>query len=191
MKKIGVISRNPRFVQKLRLILRGEYEVEHIGEADDLGGFHTVFQDIGSTEARIGTLHIGGASGGLPYPFDHEDIIRAVHSSDERKVAEDEERLTMTKTNGGAVAHLGHKAIRLTDAEGRLLGALLDERGYVSRGELMRRVWNNECDAGIVNVYIHYLREKLERDGRRIILSSRKEGYMIDERFRAREDEEC
>lgn len=185
MKRIGVISQSPRFVQKLRLILRGECEVEHIGETADISGYHIVFQDIDTTPARSGTLNIGGTADGLPYPFDHEDIIRAVRAAIE---TEDEEKLTLTEGDSGAVAHLGQKAIRLTDAEGRLLRALLERRGYVSRGELMHRVWNDECDSGIVNVYIHYLREKLEGDGRRIILSSRKEGYMIDERFRSEEE---
>ena len=34
-----------------------------------------------------------------------------------------------------------------------------------------------------MNVYIHYLREKLEADGEKIILSSRSHGYKIDEKY--------
>ena len=53
----------------------------------------------------------------------------------------------------------------------------------LSREEILNAVWNNEADSGVINVYIHYLREKLELDGEKIILSSRKLGYAIDERF--------
>jgi DNA-binding response OmpR family regulator len=36
---------------------------------------------------------------------------------------------------------------------------------------------------GLINVYVHYLREKLEVGGEKIINSSRKNGYAIDEKF--------
>ena len=41
----------------------------------------------------------------------------------------------------------------------------------VSREEILERVWHGEADGGIVNVYIHYLREKLESGGERQQLS--------------------
>jgi DNA-binding response OmpR family regulator len=39
----------------------------------------------------------------------------------------------------------------------------------------------------VLNVYVHYLREKLE-DGKKIIISSRKLGYKIDERYLTPDD---
>ena len=38
-------------------------------------------------------------------------------------------------------------------------------------------------DGGVVNVYVHYLREKLEKNGERIIISTRNLGYKINERM--------
>ena len=74
--------------------------------------------------------------------------------------------------------------IRLTDVEHQLLAALMKRRGgYASREELLYEVWHGERDSGVVNVYIHYLREKLERHGEKIIVSSRKYGYGIDKKF--------
>ena len=35
----------------------------------------------------------------------------------------------------------------------------------------------------MINVYIHYLREKLELCGEKIIIASREAGYRIDKRF--------
>ena len=76
------------------------------------------------------------------------------------------------------------KRIRLTDVELSLLSLLLNGRGeYVSRKDILQSVWNNGADGGVINVYIHYLREKLEKGGEKIILSSRKLGYAIDGRF--------
>ena len=53
---------------------------------------------------------------------------------------------------------------------------------FVSREEILSQVWNGDADCGIINVYIHYLREKIEH-GEKIILSSRKQGYCIDEKY--------
>ena len=82
----------------------------------------------------------------------------------------------------------GHK-IKLTELEYSLLSSLYERRGkFVSRDELLSSVWKNSCDGGIINVYIHYLREKLEKHGEKIIISSRKHGYKIDGRFFGGED---
>ena len=51
------------------------------------------------------------------------------------------------------------------------------------REEILSTVWGGEADSGVINVYIHYLREKLEVCGEKIILSSRKCGYKIDEKY--------
>ena len=53
---------------------------------------------------------------------------------------------------------------------------------FVSREEILHSVWSGDADPGIINVYVHYLREKLE-DGEKIIVSSRKNGYKIDGRY--------
>ena len=73
--------------------------------------------------------------------------------------------------------------IRLTELESSLFALLFKRRGFVSREEILSSVWHGEKDSGIINVYVHYLREKLEKGGEKIILSSRKEGYGISEKF--------
>ena len=52
-----------------------------------------------------------------------------------------------------------------------------------SKAEILRHVWGGDADDGIVNVYVHYLREKLEAGTEKIILSSRGNGYKINEKF--------
>ncbi len=72
--------------------------------------------------------------------------------------------------------------IHLTATEHALLSALMEAQGQtVSRSVLAHRM---QADTdGAVNVYIHYLRKKLETNGERIILSTRGGGYRIDARF--------
>ena len=84
--------------------------------------------------------------------------------------------------NERSVLLFGEK-IKLTELEFSLLSLLYEKRGFVSREEILASVWQGEADGGIINVYVHYLREKLEKGGEKIILSSRKLGYGISEKF--------
>ena len=50
----------------------------------------------------------------------------------------------------------------------------------VTREELLAEVWGGEeTDPGIVNVYLHYLRKKIERDGKKRIYAIRGRGYAL------------
>lgn len=81
-------------------------------------------------------------------------------------------------------AYLRGEKIRLTEVEYNLMSNLYSAGGeYVSREKLLREVWGKEADPGVLNVYVHYLREKLEGGGEKIILSSRKCGYKISEKY--------
>ena len=73
--------------------------------------------------------------------------------------------------------------IKLTELEYALFSLLYKRQSFVSREEILASVWHGEADGGIINVYVHYLREKLEKGGEKIILSSRKLGYGISENF--------
>lgn len=80
--------------------------------------------------------------------------------------------------------YLYGEKIRLTEVEYLLMSTLVSAGGeYTSRDELLTGVWGGSADPGVVNVYIHYLREKLEGGGEKIILSSRKCGYKISEKY--------
>ncbi len=106
---------------------------------------------------------------------------------------EDELVSALTDTAGGGTARLlslGKRCaylrgdeIKLTEVEFSLLSVLVNAGGFVSRERLLSEVWHGEADGGVLNVYIHYLREKLEFAGEKIILSSRNQGYRIDEKY--------
>ena len=81
-------------------------------------------------------------------------------------------------------ARVGQRTVKLTELEYALFDLLISAKGaYVSRDEILGTVWGSKADKGIINVYIHYLREKLEADGEKIILSSRNYGYKVNEKY--------
>jgi DNA-binding response OmpR family regulator len=83
----------------------------------------------------------------------------------------------------GRLAFIGGRCVKLTEIE-YALAALLVERGdFISREEILEKIWGGEADPGIINVYIHYLRGKLETGGERVIISSRLRGYSINPKF--------
>ena len=60
------------------------------------------------------------------------------------------------------------RAITLSPREFRLLEVLIRNRGRVlSRDQLLERVWGHDADpqSNVVEIYIHYLRRKLDPDG--------------------------
>ncbi len=91
---------------------------------------------------------------------------------------------TLKLSDTDKCAYLRGERIKLTDVEYSLFSLLFLKRGeYASRDEILDTVWGGEKDEGVINVYVHYLREKLEAHGEKIIISSRKCGYKIDEKF--------
>ena len=70
--------------------------------------------------------------------------------------------------------------IHLTPGEHALLARLVAAEGKpVRRETLHAEVFGGKGDPGIVNVYMHYLRRKLERNGRRVICVMRGQGYIL------------
>ena len=58
------------------------------------------------------------------------------------------------------IAYLHDEPIKLTEVERALLSLLIQSRGeYVTRDEILKTVWGGEADSGVINVYVHYLRE--------------------------------
>ena len=179
-KRICVLTRNTELGRKIQLMLP-EYEVvltdRKIGT-----DYERVFCDLDTCEVIEGDcigmsreLESGDSTLHLPFRFSE---FRAVMRSEKKESA----YLGIDRESSSAT--LGGEKIKLTEVEMRLYERLYDENGYVSRDDLLDYVWHGESEAGVLNVYIHYLREKLEKRGEKIILSSRKYGYKINEIYR-------
>ena len=87
------------------------------------------------------------------------------------------------ETRSGFVRR-GTRRIGLTERESSLLLLLFKERGKaVSREQILREVWNDEqgVSSNVVEVYIRYLRQKLEKGGdTRLIHTIRGRGYCLN-----------
>jgi DNA-binding winged helix-turn-helix (wHTH) protein len=174
--KISVFTKDPYLFQKIKLCAPREA---------------TVVRD--ETEADILLFDIDTVGGDIPYgavrmsrreecelslPLKLSTVRELFKKSNVRALDIDRERHS-------AILH--GERIKLTEVEFALFSLLYSRKDYVSREEILREVWNSEADAGVINVYVHYLREKLEIKGEKILLSSRKFGYRIDEKY-IRED---
>ncbi|MBQ8879728.1 MAG: winged helix-turn-helix transcriptional regulator [Clostridia bacterium] len=169
---IRVLTDDDYLWQKIFLALRGVAGCERVTTLD--GGALNVYDPRASYVGEIpdGSITLGVD---VPLPFTYAQLIDAI----EKKGGNNKKILT----RGDRCAYLRGERIPLTEVEGALLDALMDRSGeFISRAELMDLVWHGEAECGVLNVYVHYLRQKLER-GEKIIISSRSEGYKIDGRF--------
>ena len=126
---------------------------------------------------RYGFCFSEDGEGCLRRPFLLSDFVRACENGGTRgfSLAEGEESVFLDGVR-----------IRLTHLEYLLLARLAAEKGSpVSRKVLLLDVFEGAEDEGLLNVYIHYLRKKLEKNGRRMIFAVRGQGYVL----RGEEDE--
>ena len=177
-KHVGVITDNLVTYSKIRLLLRDVATVSLADRGDTPEKYDLLIADLGVSERIAGAICIGDG-GDLPYCFRHEDLLKIVLATD---TAED----TITLSANGNKAYLSGEEIKLTDVEFKLLEVILSADGFVSKQELLHTVWGEGYDEGVVNVYVHYLRRKLEKDGQKLIISSRNEGYRISDKYRRR-----
>ncbi len=176
MKKlIGVFTDDDYLFDKIRL---ASVEVATVYRASygDAAKFDLIIADIDTHEAPAGAVTVSRERAcDMPIPFSFE-ALGAVISGASAGAA-----LRVTKES--RTVYLHGCEITLTEVEHALLLALFEAKGFISRDELLFKVWGNCANSGIINVYVHYLREKLECGGEKVIISSRKQGYRIAEKF--------
>lgn len=160
---------NAYLKRKLELILADEVIFTDNESAD------IIFTDgdVISETARVVTVG-RGADFTLCVPFSEEDVLSLLPR---------ELPPSIGITVAGERIFIGEREIKLTELEEALFMKLYSARGeFVCRAELFS-VFAEGSSESMLNVYIHYLREKLESDGSRVIISSRKHGYKIDEKY--------
>ena len=174
MKRIAIVTRDEFLYKKIALALE-DCDTVMLGSAEVARGFDRVFHDIDTCEGAAANAVTMSRRHecDLPIPFGLNAPSRYLTATAEARLLPERREVV-----------LGDRLIKLTELEFSLLALIVEAGGdAVSREKILDRVWHGDADGGIVNVYIHYLREKLEGEGERVIVASRGKGYSLSEKY--------
>jgi len=129
-----------------------------------------------------------GADDYLTKPFDLGELVARLHALLRRTSLSDQSSDTMTVgpltiDTARRLVFVDGERVDLTKREFDLLAVLAENAGVVlSRQRLLELVWGYDfdVDTNVADVFISYLRRKLERDGLpRVIHTVRGIGYVL------------
>lgn len=149
--------------------------------ASDPGVPVIVLTEQDAVSDRVATLN-AGADDYLTRPCDFEELLARIRAR--LRAADQTESTTLSR---GRVtidvrtrqAHIDGRSVELSPREFALLETLMHHAGQVlSQTQLLNRVWGYDRDtsSNVVEVYVGYLRKKLERD---VVETVRGAGYRF------------
>ncbi len=193
-RRACVISRDPDFAQFIHLTLLSRIRAVTVTTEESIPAADVYVVDLDTIltppmlEGRV-----LWCSAKLDKPADCPDLwadrpFRPARLLALLDLAEEEKAPLLYPYPDRAAVQVGDAEVALSLREHALLMALWNANGaYRSREALLHEVWGDEeTEPGVVNVYIHYLRRKLEANGQRYIYAARGRGYKL-----TRGDEIC
>jgi two-component system OmpR family response regulator len=141
-----------------------------------------------ATDDKIRGLTLGGDDY-MTKPFSLEELVARIRAvlRRTRRATEEPQRLVfgdLEINDDTYEVRRGGKAVELTATEYKLLHYLmLNPRHVLSKAQILDRVWNYDFggDANVVEIYISYLRKKLDPLGPPLIHTVRGFGYCLRE----------
>ncbi len=140
---------------------------------------------LGDLPERVEGLN-AGADDYLGKPFAFEELlarIRALARRVERPMLPDVIAVgDLTIDLAGRTVERAGQRIELSPREWAMLETFIRNRGRIlSRDDLLERVWGYDADpsGNVVELYIHYLRRKLDAPGASLIRTVRGVGYIF------------
>jgi DNA-binding response OmpR family regulator len=138
-----------------------------------------------AVEDRIAGLN-AGADDYLTKPFSFAELLARIHALSRRTTTLRQALLQCADLTLDAEAHLvrrGNKTIELSPTEFKLLQCLMENTGRpLSKTLLLEKVWGYDFspESNIVDVYIKYLRDKIDRGSKQKLLQTvRGIGYKL------------
>jgi len=127
-----------------------------------------------------------GADDYLAKPFDVDELVARVKALIRRSTMRADDAVLrvgdLTLDTLSREVTRGGRTVSVTQKEYALLEYLMRHAGHpVTREQIAEHVWKTEFDpsTNIVDVYINYLRKKLEGDGPPLVQTVRGTGYVI------------
>ncbi|MBQ9511135.1 MAG: winged helix-turn-helix transcriptional regulator [Clostridia bacterium] len=119
-------------------------------------------------------------------PFETEKLLSTLFSNNEKTAPKLRSRSPAELICYDGVKRtvsLGESTVKLSKKEYALFEFLFSKRGsVVARGEIFNAVWGGQGAENVVDVYVCYLREKLEGAfGVNLIKTHRGKGYVFEE----------
>jgi len=142
---------------------------------------------LDSVDDRVRGLD-AGADDYLPKPFAFQELLARLRALGRRKVQARE--ATQIHVDGLTLdlrrrrADREGRAIELSPKEFSLLELLMRNQGRVlTRTQILDHIWGYDyaTDSNLVDVYMAYLRRKIDRSGRKLIRTVRGVGYALGE----------
>ena len=166
----------------------GADQIDLIAELRQRFGAMTILLDLeqDSVEARANALRCGADDFWLSGLGPSDLLLRLrLHRTIQAREGRRPQQLQLQNLSLDPVTRQVRRAGRelaLTAREYALLVVMMKRPGHVfSREQLMREVWNDEtANSNVVEVYVRYLRQKLEGQGQsRLLLTVRGRGYSL------------